>query len=218
MTNKEIGDRIKKRRIELKLTQEDVAAVIGVAKSTISRYEKGTIETLKMPVIQMIASALRVNPDWLVFRSTNMEPLGFSSSDQIVGNVLPVPHFVQRPRLGTIACGEPITAEQNIETYDNVPEDIRCDFTLKCKGDSMIEARIMDGDIVYIKAQPTVENGEIAAVLIEDEATLKRVYLDSNTITLLPCNSKYAPIIYSGEELNTIRIIGKAVGFTSTII
>ena len=81
----------------------------------------------------------------------------------------------------------------------------------------MIDARIMDGDIVYIKQQPTVNNGEIAAVLIEDDATLKKVYLSGNTLTLLACNSSYEPFVYSGEQLNNIRILGKAVGFTSKL-
>lgn len=98
-----------------------------------------------------------------------------------------------------------------------VPENINCDFTLLCKGDSMINARINDGDIVYIREQPQVENGEIAAVLIDNEATLKRVYIYKDKVVLQPENTKYSPLVYSKEEMNEIRILGKAVGFTSLI-
>ena len=83
----------------------------------------------------------------------------------------------------------------------------------------MVDARIYDGDLVFIRQQNMVENGEIAAVLIEDEATLKRVYYDEKnaTITLVAANSKYAPFVYHGEELNNIKILGKAVAFQSIV-
>ena len=122
------------------------------------------------------------------------------------------------PLLGTIACGEPILAVENIEKHIEVPEDIKADFALRCKGDSMSDARINDGDIVYIRQQPIVDNGEIAAVLIGDEATLKRFYKQGDTVTLMPCNPKYPPFTFQGEQLNEIRILGRAVAFTSMII
>ena len=131
-----------------------------------------------------------------------------------------MPRTYKVPLLGTIACGEPILAQENIDTYVNVPDDIKCDFTLRCKGDSMIGARIYDGDIVYIRQQPDVENGEIAAVLIdgiETEATLKRVYKGDGQITLMAANEKYGPYVYVGDDINRVRIIGKAVAFTSMI-
>ena len=134
-----------------------------------------------------------------------------------IPGINPLPKMVKKPRLGTIACGEPILAVENIEDYDDVPDDIKCDFTLICKGDSMINARINDGDIVYIRKQEQVDNGEIAAVLIDNEATLKRVYVYSNKVVLQPENPKYEPFVYVGEEMNEIRIIGKAVGFTSKL-
>ena len=132
-------------------------------------------------------------------------------------NIIPLPKTKKIPLLGTIACGEPILATENIEDDISIPEDIDADFALRCKGDSMIDARINDGDIVYIRQQPTVENGEIAAVLIDCEATLKRVYRSDDTMTLLACNASYTPFVYTGEQLNTIRILGKAVGFTSRL-
>lgn len=119
------------------------------------------------------------------------------------------------PLLGNIACGVPITAEENIEDYVAAPIGCNANFALRCKGDSMINARICDGDIVFIRSQPDCENGEIAAVLIGDEATLKRVYKYPDAITLMPENSSYPPLVYRNEELNTIKILGKAVGFVS---
>ena len=124
------------------------------------------------------------------------------------------------PLLGTIACGEPILAEENIEDYINMPEDTNGTFALRCKGDSMINARIFDGDIVYIKEEQQVNNGEIAAVLIENEATLKRVYYypEKNMLILKAENSKYNDFVFTDNELNDIKIIGKAVGFYSRVI
>ena len=117
------------------------------------------------------------------------------------------------PLLGNVACGEPIFADETRETYIDVDSDIDADFCLTAKGDSMINARIFDGDILFVKTQPIVDNGEIAVVLIEDEATVKRVYYDreNNIITLVPENPMYKPMRYVGEQLNNIRILGKVV-------
>ena len=101
----------------------------------------------------------------------------------------PLPKMVKRPLIGDIACGEPITAEQNVQDMVDVPENISCDFCLRCNGDRMIDAGFHANDVVYIKIQSTVDDGEIAAVRIGDEATLKRVYYDGSTITLVPANS-----------------------------
>ena len=132
-------------------------------------------------------------------------------------NILPMPQMKAIPLLGVIACGEPILAAENIEGDVSMPEHVIADFALRCKGDSMIEARIFDGDIVYIRQQPSVENGEIAAVLIGDEATLKRVYVHPDKLVLSPANHNYEPFIYVGEEISSIRILGKAVAFTSAV-
>lgn len=123
------------------------------------------------------------------------------------------------PLIGTIACGRPILAVEDASETVCLPEQIDADFSLRCKGDSMINARIFDGDIVYIKSQPMVEQGEIAAVIIEDEATLKKVYYTpgSDRITLRACNPMYPDMEYEGESLNRIKIIGKAVAFTGLI-
>ncbi len=204
----QISKIIADRRKELNLTLEEVGNMVGVSKSTVKKWEDGFISNMRRDKISLLAAALRLNPVSLITGEYECE-----SPD----NILPMPKLRKLPRLGTIACGEPILAEENIEDYDSVPENIRADFTLKCKGDSMINARILDGDIVYIRQQPDVESGEIAAVLIGNEATLKRVYKYTNKIVLQPENPKYEPLVFVGEELNQIRIIGKAVSFTSMI-
>ena len=129
---------------------------------------------------------------------------------------------VNVPLVGRVAAGEPLLAVENIENYIPVlPEYLpnAPTFMLRVKGDSMIGARIYDGDIVFVRRQPTVENGEIAVVLIEDEATLKRVHYDqeAGVLLLFPENPNYKTMRYSGEELNRIRILGKAIGFQGDV-
>ena len=134
-----------------------------------------------------------------------------------VKNIVSIPKMKKVPLLGTIACGEPILAVENIENYVNMPESINGTFALRCKGDSMINARIFDGDLVFIRQQPDVENGEIAAVLIDDEATLKKVYKYKNRIELRPENPTMSVLEYEGEEIDKIKILGKAVYFLSPV-
>ena len=192
--------------MELGLTVEELANKMGYKdKSSISKIENGKADIPTSKVIAF-ARALETTTAYLLGVEDN--------SSNVPPGYEPLPRTVKRPLVGSIACGEPITAEQNIEDYVDVPETVRCDFCLRCKGDSMIDAHIEDGDIVYIRIQPEVEDGEIAAVRIGDEATLKRVFYDGQSITLMPCNSTYRPKTYSGEELNDIHIEGKAVGFT----
>ena len=128
----------------------------------------------------------------------------------------PMPKMDWVPLVGRIACGTPITAEENVEQMVCVPSRWHSTFTLTCKGDSM-EPRIHDGDLVAIRSQPEVEQGEIAAVLIGDEATLKHVYLHENFIELRPENPAFESIILTKEEMNTVVIEGKAVGLCRDI-
>lgn len=206
---KTIGDRVKYKRIKLKMTQEDVANIVKVSKQTIQKYENNIITNIPSDRIELLAKALNCSPGYLM--GWEEEQINIFSFD----NIRPMPEMKKVPRLGTIACGEPILANEEHGEFDTLPIDIKCDFTLVCKGDSMINARIYDGDIVAIKAQPTVENGEIAAVIIEDEATLKRVYQIGDTLILQAENPSFADLQYHGEELNQIRILGKAVYFIS---
>lgn len=204
-----IGERIKKLREEKNITVDKLAELIGKNRATIYRYESSEIKKLPTSVLEPLCKALGTTPAYL---------MGWTDSNlSNIKNIEPIPTMVKVPLLGTIACGEPILAEENIEDYINMPEKAKGTFALRCKGDSMINARIFDGDIVFIREQPEVENGEIAAVLIDDEATLKRVYKTENSIELRPENPTFKPLYYQKEEMNKVRILGKAVGFYSNI-
>lgn len=217
MDNQEIGRRIKKARELKNLTLEAIASEVGVARSTIQRYENGKIDKIKLPVIESIAKALSVSPAWLSCKTDDMTQGIISTS---ITNVFPV-ELKRFPMLGEIACGEPRYANEDRESYVLAGANIKADFCLKAKGDSMVNARICDGDIVFIRKQDIVENGEIAAVVVngESEATLKRFYYNREKALMIlkPENSNYRDQIYTGEELNQVHIIGKAIAFQSDV-
>ena len=199
------GQRLRIARKEKRLTQKELAAKINAAHNSISNWEND--QNMPDPdTIQNLCWALDVQPNYF-----------FSVESSLPSNIIPIPEMRKIPLIGSIACGAPILAEEHIEDYVDLPGHIRADFSLTCKGDSMINARIFDGDIVYIRQQETVENGEIAAVLIGNEATLKRVQLFDDHIVLEPENPMYKPLVYWNEEMNTVRILGKAVAFTSAV-
>lgn len=203
-------DRIKSRRTELGLTVEELAHKMGYKdKSSISKIENGKAD-IPQSKIAAFADALQTTPAYLMGWEEQPEP----KKSTIPPGFEPMPKMKKIPLIGSIACGEPITAEQNIEKMVDVPENIRCDFSLTCHGDSMVDAGIHDKDVVYIRIQPEVENGEIAAVRIDGEATLKRVYYNPGTLTLMPANPAYAPMVYTGPQLEEVHIEGKAVGWT----
>ena len=193
------------------LSMRDVAKELDLPYTTYVNYEKGVREPSSEVLIK-IADYYGTTVDFLIGRSD-----GSSVFD--IPNIIPVPKMRKIPLLGTIACGEPILAAENIEDEVDIPENIHADFALRCKGDSMVGAEIYDGDIVYIRQQPTVLNGQIAAVLIEDEATLKRFYYNETAgrVTLNAENPDFEPLVYTGEEINHIRILGRAVGLTREI-
>lgn len=199
------GDRIKDARKAAGLTQRQLADKIGVSNTSISNWEQ-CVSTPDPDTIQHLCWALNVQPNYF-----------FGAEVSQFGGIIPVPEMVKIPLLGSIACGAPILAEEHIEDYVDVPKHIHADFALTCKGDSMINARVFDGDTVYIRQQAMVENGDIAAVLIDGEATLKRFRLFEDHISLEPENPQYRPFVYWGEEMNSIHILGKAVAFTSAI-
>lgn len=209
----EINDILKARRTELGLTQLDVANAVGVSEATVSRWESGDIANMKRSRIASLASVLKISPS--IIMGWNGTPEIRLPSDVIT--IIPMPTMRKVPLIGSIACGTPILAEENCEGEVDVPDHIRADFALRCKGDSMINARIFDGDIVYIRQQESVEHGEIAAVIIDDEATLKRVYLYEDHISLEAENPQYRPLVYWEAEMNNVRILGRAVAFTSVI-
>lgn len=204
----ELYQRIKERRQSLGISQQELAELTGYTdRSSIAKIEKGNVD-LTQSRIAAFATALKTTPAYLMGWEEAPAPVtpppGF----------IPMPKMYKVPLVGAIACGDPITAIENIEGNMDVPEDIRCDFALRCHGDSMINAGIHDGDVVYIKIQPEVETGEIAAVRIGDEATLKRVYLHADYIELRPENPSYESIIRRKDEMNDVAIEGKAVGWT----
>lgn len=167
MAGNDMAQKIKDLRISQNLTLEQVANEVGVGKSTVRKWETGMIANMRRDKIASLAKALHTTPAYL------MGWIDEPHREITVDNLFRI-ETKQFPLLGNIACGEPIFAEQNFEAGANV----HADFCLRAKGDSMIGARIQDGDIVFIKKQEMVDDGEIAAVLIEDEATLKRVYYD----------------------------------------
>ena len=207
-----VGERIKIEREKNHLTQEELGLRCGTTKQTIFKYETGIITNIPLDRLEKISSVLGVLPSYLM--GWDDEPAAPPLS-----NVIPLPRTHKVPLVGTIACGRPILAVEDAEDTVDAPEFVHADFALTCKGDSMINARIFDGDIVYIRSQPEVENGQIAAVRIGDEATLKRVYYTpgSDRITLRACNPLYADMVYEGEALDQIQVLGLAVGFYSTI-
>ena len=179
------------------MTQEALAARLGYTdRSSIAKIETGKVDLSQTKLEQLME----------IFNVPIHTLLG-----------LEVPTTRQIPILGTIACGAPILAQEHIDGYTGVPSHIHADFALVCKGDSMINARIFDGDIVYIRQQEQVENGEVAAVLIDGEATLKRVRCFEDRVSFEPENPMYRPLILWGEDMNRARILGKAVAFTSAV-
>ena len=185
--------------------------MIGTSRQTIHRYETGVITNIPHDKIEALAR---------VYETTPQKIMGWDRKGIPSYNNILTPKTKKLPILGEIACGKPIYADQQYGSYITSSCSFSADFCLKARGDSMIGARIYDGDIVFIKSQSTVDNGEIAAVIIGDEATLKRVYFypEECKLILSAENPRYAPLVYMGEELNQIKIIGKAIAFQSTIL
>lgn len=209
---------IKLKREELGLSQDELARLTGyTSRSSVAKIEKGIVD-LPQTKIELFAKALKTTPSELMGWAEESKSQSQNSSIPTAENIFPMPKTKRVPLIGTIACGAPIYADENFEDMLPVPDYINADFCLRCQGDSMIDARINDGDVVYIRAQPIVDNGDIAAVLIGDEATLKRVYVYPNKLVLQAANSTYEPLIYVGEEVEYVRILGKATHFTSEII
>jgi len=209
-----ISERLKFLRKQRKITQEELAKNINVERSSVGKYETGT--TPSMEILVRISNYFGVSIDFLLGKSqeqTVKEPYIEHDIFAIPG-IEPIKKK-RLPVLGSVACGEPIFADEEFQGYISCNDDINADFCLLAKGDSMINAGIKDGSIVFVKKQPTVDNGQIAVVLIEDEATLKRVYFDSENKRLIlnPCNDAYSPIIIDNEQLQSgqVRILGKAV-------
>lgn len=201
---------IKKYRLLNGMKQIELCNILGISQGALSGWENGHYEP-DLKSLNTMAQHFNITVDELLGNN-------IASGEVMPSNIFPITKK-RFPLLGEIACGEPIFAEENRESYVISGVDMQADFCLRAKGDSMIGARILDGDIVFIKEMPIVANGEIAAVVIGDEATLKRVYFypEKAKLMLVAENPKYEPLMYEGAELNEIRILGKAVAFQSDV-
>lgn len=196
------NDILKSLRTERGMTQQRLADELGVTKGAVAMWETGK-RTPESGMLVVIAQLFGVSVDLLLGASSDVElPRG---ARRVAQKKLPL--------LGSVACGEPRFADGEIEAYVPADDELRADFCLRASGDSMINARIFDGDILFVRSQNIVEDGEIAVVLIEDETTVKRFYYDreNNVITLVPENPTYRPMRYSGAELDRVRVLGKVV-------
>ena len=199
---------LKRRRKELGLTLAQIADAMGVAEATVQRWESGNIKSIRHEKIGKLAELLKVSP---------AELMGWNDvSNSLPDNILPIPTMKHWKVLGGTACGEPIFKELDDETI-LAPANIDADFVFRCVGDSMINARIFDGDIVFVKSGVEVENGQIAVVRIGEEYTLKRIYHGEDYLELRAENPMYPARIIRGEQENA-EIVGKAVQFLSRVI
>lgn len=207
------GERLKSLRREKHLTQAQLTDILRnkynlkTDRVMISKWETG-FQTPHMETLKSVAEALGVSADYLL--------TGTETSTELLSDSLTP--FKKVRMLGSIACGVPIFCNEEHDYVLATGNNANADFCLTAKGDSMINARIADGDIVFIRQQSTVENGEIAAVVIGEEATLKRVYRTADGVMLVAENPAYQPMYFFGEELNNMWILGKAIGFQSSNI
>lgn len=218
--DKMFGTILKNLREEINLSQQELADRLNVTRQTVSNYETNK----RLPnkeMFEIIADFFNVDMDYLYgmsdVKNKYQSLINNSNIDlaSIPGIILPV-KMKKIPILGTIACGEPIFAEENYEGYFMLDTNLPvADFVLKAKGDSMIDADIYEGDLVFFRRKSDVDNGSIAAVIIEDEATLKKIYKNESNLILQPCNSNYAPIVLSENDHKSIRILGEMVGVYS---
>lgn len=214
---REIMKKIKNRREELGMTYQTLSDKTGISKSSLQRYETGAIKNMPLDKIEVISKALNTTPAYLMgwTKNDNEKELDLESLGLIK---------IKKKKialLGSIACGSPILNFDDLEEtyYIEADEDISADFALRCVGDSMINARIEDGDLVFIDKDARLKNGDIAAVSIDSEVTLKRIYIEDKVITLIAENPKYPPKIFKLEEDNQCDfiILGKAVAFQSQL-
>lgn len=207
----DISQKIYRLRTESGMTQQELAKVAGVSDKAVSAWEKG-IRDPKLQPLRRICEYFHI--DLNVFIDTSSDVY----KSDMPANLRPLQPMQKIPLVGTIACGEPILAQENISDYVDLPGHIRADFALTCKGDSMINAGIRDGDVVYIRQQEAVENGQIAAVLVDkEEATLKRFYILDGHISLNAENPEFSPLVFSGEDAREVRVLGLAVAYTHVI-
>ena len=195
------------------ITQEELGATCGTTKQSIFKYESGVVTNIPLDRLEKIAVALDVSPAYLMGWDEPEQPKPLPS------NIMPLPAMKEWPVLGATACGKPLHREMLDETV-LAPADIKADIVFRCVGDSMINARIFDGDTMFIRLQPEVDNGQIAVLRIGDAYTLKRVYVFDHYVELRAENPTIKPIILRGPELelDSFEVVGLAVAFMSAIL
>ena len=213
-----LGDLIKRYRSETGTSMEQFAKKSGISKAYVSILERNYNPVNGKPVvpsletIKAVSNAIGMDFNDVIATLDSNQPVAIrEDKPPIPAGFEPLPEMATIPLVGSIACGTPLLAEQNIEARIGVPALWRADFALTCHGDSMA-AMIQDGDIVCIRKQPEVENGEIAAVRIGEEATLKRFYRQGDTVMLQAENPAFSPLVYTRDQLNEITIEGRVVG------
>ena len=208
-----IAENIKRIRAEHGLSQAELGKIAGVSDKAVSTWELG-LKTPRMGAVEKMANYFGITKSAIV----DDAPMTSLQKPVVPPGFMPMPELVQVPRFGSIACGTPITAEQNIKSYVGVPAAWRADFALECHGDSMAPT-ICDGDVVCIRSQPEVEQGQIAAVRIGEEATLKHCYYQNGVVQLIADNpSVCPPMVYTGSDLDEIEVEGLAVGFCRGLV
>lgn len=218
-----LGEIINEYRTRQNISMETFAQKANVSKAYIGMLEKNINPSTGKPPIPSLQTISKISRVVGIDVDTLLEKLGMKQKISIIDdsfefipdNIIPLPKMKKIPLVGEIACGVPILADENIEEYLSCPDGIHADFCLKCKGDSMIGSRIYNGDIVYIRKQEIVDNGEIAAVLIDGEATLKKVYITPSKVTLRASNPLYDDIVL--DNTNDVHILGLAVAFFSSL-
>lgn len=208
-----IAENIKRIRLEHGLSQSELGKIAGVSDKAVSTWELG-LKTPRMGAVEKMANYFGITKSAIV----DDAPMTSLQKPVVPPGFMPMPEMVQVPLIGSIACGTPITAEQNIKSYVGVPAAWRADFALECHGDSMAPT-ICDGDVVCIRSQPEVEQGQIAAVRIGEEATLKHCYYQNGVVQLIADNpSVCPPMVYTGSDLDEIEVEGLAVGFSRGLV
>ena len=216
-----IAERLKTALEIRDISQSELSRKTGIGKSSISTYLTGEYEPKQKNIYKM-ALALNVNEAWLMGADVPMERQDTAAShiqNPIAANIAPLPAMKEWQVLGATACGKPLHRELLDETI-LAPADIKADIVFRCVGDSMINARIFDGDAVFIHLQPEVENGQIAVVRVGDEYTLKRVYVFDDYVELRAENPTVKTILLRGQELepDNYEVVGLAVAFLSTVL
>lgn len=204
----QVGARMKARRLYLGLSLNEVGKRMGSTATTVKRWEDGIVGSIKTTRLKEIAQALQTTPEYL---------LGLDEQVVPVQGVEQIPMMRTVPIVGEIMQGAQILSDSNFTGQANTPAEIKCDFALKVEDDAMINARIFAGDLVFVEQQSDVENGDLAAVLIDKAVIIRRVYKYKGRMELRAENPTYSVINIEGSDLLNVKIVGKPVAFIGII-